>query len=278
MMKILVPILLIVLLNVCPVNSQVADTIITMRGNIIGYVKEVTPDLIAYTNPHETVIYKIEKAAVAKISFGSGRVEKYADLKSLSNLQGAFEWPKVDVATTDYETRGLYKIDFVSTKATGTTVYSSVTRVQDRAINKLKMASALLGGNLVYIKSESLEGNIRSSQGGRASRTQILGTVFCSELVDSTKFKETIIAGNQYSLASKIGLRNNDSDINTFKSHGQPVNVNSIQIEKGFIYLGLTINRNKSNIRYRVLSFTDQQILVAYKEGTAYYNILLIER
>ncbi len=258
-----------------PSLAQKADTIVTMRGNIVGHVTEVTPDLIGYTNPNETIIYKIEKGAVAKICFGNGRVEKYADLKSLSNLQGTFEWPKVNVATTEYETKGLYKIDYVSAKATGTTVYSSVSRVQDRAIDKLKMASALLGGNLVYIKNESLEGNIRSEQGGRTSRAQILGTVYCSQLADSINFKEILKAGNHYTLVSKLGLRNNDSNINTLKAINEPVEINSTQIEKGFIYLDLTISQKKSKIRYRVISYSAQRILVAYKEGTAYYNILL---
>jgi len=67
-------------------NSQKADTIVTMRGKIIAHVKEVTPDLIAYSNPEELVVYKVERGSVAWISFGSGRTERYNDLKSFASI------------------------------------------------------------------------------------------------------------------------------------------------------------------------------------------------
>ncbi|NOS91700.1 MAG: hypothetical protein HOP30_07245 [Cyclobacteriaceae bacterium] len=258
--------------------AQNADTIVTMRGKIVGHVKEITPELVAYTNPNEAVIYKIERGAVSKIVFASGRVEKFADMKVLAKINGAFDWPQVDVATTEYETKGLYKIDLISTKATGTTVYSSVTKVQDRAFSKLKMAAAIMGGNLVYIKSESLEGNIRSELGSRTSRAQLLGTAYCSELLDENKFKATLAEGNKYTLISKLGLRNNDADIHTFETANEDVDINSVQVEKGFIYLTLTIDGKKSKLQYRVVSFSDSRIMVAYREGTAYYNMVLSER
>ncbi len=258
--------------------AQNADTIVTMRGKLVAHVKEVTPDLIAYTNPNESVIYKIERGAVSKIVFASGRVEKFADMKSLAKINGAFDWPQVDVATTEYETKGLYKIDLISTKATGTTVYSSVTKVQERAINKLKMAAAIMGGNLVYIKNEALEGNIQSEHGGRTSRAQLLGTVYCSELLDESKFKATLKEGDRYTIISKIGLRNNDADIQSIKTANEEVEINSVQSDKGFIYLTLTIDGKKSKIVHRVLSFSDTRILVAYREGQAYYNLVLSEK
>lgn len=270
--------ILILFIITCVTHAQIADTIVTMRGKIIGYVKEVTPDVVAYSNPNETVVYKIEKGAVARICFASGRVEEFADLKTLANLNGAYEWEKVEVATTEYETKGLYKIDLVSTKATGATVYSSVSHVQNRAIAKLKMATALLGGNLVYIKSESIEGNIRSENGERTTRTQILGTAYCSNLVDEVKFKELMEGGQKYTLINKLGLRNNDADIQVRKANNEPVNVVSFNVEKGFIYANLLIAKEKSETRCRVLSFSETLIVVAYKEGTAYYNLILAKR
>lgn len=258
--------------------AQNADTIVTMRGKIVGHVKEITPELVAYTNPNESVIYKIERGAVSKIVFANGREEKFADMKILAKINGAYDWPLVDVATTEYETKGLYKIDLISTKATGTTVYSSVTKVQDRAFSKLKMAAAIMGGNLVYIKNEALEGNIRSELGSRTSRAQLLGTAYCSELLDENKFKATINKGNQYTLVSKLGLRNNDADIHTFETLNEDVEIKAVQVDRGFIYLTLSIDGKQSKLLYRVVSFSDSRIMVAYREGTAYYNMVLSER
>jgi hypothetical protein len=258
--------------------AQNADTIITMRGKIIAHVKEITPELVAYTNPNESVIYKIERGDVSRIMFSNGRVEKFATLRTLAQINGSNDWPQVELAIMDYETKGLYKIDLISTKATGTTVYSSVTKVQDRAISKLKMATAIMGGNLVYIKSEALEGNNQSATGGRTSRAQLLGTVYCSELLDEGKFRAALNNQTKYTLVEKLGLRNNAAGIHTFKTRNEDVDIDSVHVNKGFIYLILTIDGKKSKLPYRVVSFSDSRIMVAYREGTAYHNIILSER
>ena len=102
-------------------QGQSPDTIVTMGGKILAYVKEISPELVTYTNPNESVIYKIERGVVSRIAFASGRVEKFAALRPLAQINGPSDWAQVDLATTEYETKGLYKIDLISTKATGTT-------------------------------------------------------------------------------------------------------------------------------------------------------------
>lgn len=46
--------------------------------------------------------------------------------------------------------KGLYKLDDVSSKAKGTTEFSNQERVKRRAVDKMKMQSAILG-NVIYM-------------------------------------------------------------------------------------------------------------------------------
>jgi len=148
-----------------------------------------------------------------------------------------------------------------------------VTRVQNRAYDKLKMAAALLGGNLVYVKNASVEGNIRSSSGGRTSRAQITGTVYCSDLLDANKFKKILENDKEFQTVSEIRLGNNDAQLKF--SYDTPIKgkIASYSVDKGFIFLSLKLKQKLSNVKYRVIRFDDSFVTVAYREGTSIYNL-----
>ncbi|MBS1486797.1 MAG: hypothetical protein JST43_04350 [Bacteroidetes bacterium] len=282
-------ILFIIMVSAANSYSQKSDTIVTMRGSIICSVKEVTPETVAYTNPNESVVYKIEKGAVAWISYGSGRTEKYNDMKNLANITDANDWKKVDVATSEYETRGLHKIDVITTKATAATVYSSANHIQNRAYDKLKIASALLGGNLVYLMTQqTFQGNNVPTGLTRTYRAQISGTVYCSQLLDSVKFKELLQDEKKYILASKTGMRLNDAAIHDFSSNSTSlpdkfqISLKNYEIEKGFIYVDLParlleVSSSRKFARCRVLRFDQGKIVLAYRDGASIYNFLLLK-
>jgi hypothetical protein len=251
------------------------DTIVTMRSKITCNVKAISPDLVSYTLPSETVVYSIEKIAVTYIHYGNGRLEKLNEQRLLVNIKGPEEWEKVDIATTEAETHGLYKVDLISTKATGTTVYSSVTKVQNRAFDKMKMAAALLGGNLVYIKNQSLEGNIRSNSGGRASRAQITGTVYCSDLPDSETLKKNLESRKKIQVVNEVKLGNSDAQLKFLYGLIIGGEIISHDLDKGFVILQLKLNGRLMDVQYRVIRFDNNYITVAYRDGTSIHNLRL---
>ena len=82
----------------------------------------------------------------------------------MAPLKTSNEWKSVTVTNIPEEIGGMIKIDRFSVKATGATVYSSVTGTQDRAFQKLKQAAAMLGGNVVLVNDQSVEGNVYSEK------------------------------------------------------------------------------------------------------------------
>ncbi|MBS1557374.1 MAG: hypothetical protein JST69_01500 [Bacteroidetes bacterium] len=272
-------------------HAQKADTIVTMSGSIICSIKEVSPEIIAYTNPNESVIYKIEKGAVAWISFGTGRKEKFNDLKSLANISDPSNWEKVDVASAEYETRGLHKIDVITVKATGTTQYSSANHVQNRAYEKLKKATALLGGNLVYLNTnQAFQSNNVPTGIVKNYRAQISGEVYCSQLIDTAAFRAELTNGRNYTLIIKIGMRLNDADIHNFDlvNNGTSpkkfqVNLPNFTTEKGFAYFSLPakllgLGSAHEMIKCRVLRFDQNRIVMAYRKSASIYNFAFIRK
>jgi hypothetical protein len=202
------------------------------------------------------------------------------------NLEGAYQWDKVNISLDEIDTKKFYKIDLISTKATAPWGFSSVTNTQNRALRKLKIAAALLGGNTVNLKFNVID----ARNGVRpVSRVQMVGAVYCSRLVDTLKFKQLIQEDKEFTLVSKIGMRNNDANIHTFDTNNETVLVDSYSFENGFIFPELSIVKkrgdklkmlptNKNHDRMRVVSISESHILVSYKDRSSIYNLLLARK
>jgi hypothetical protein len=101
------------------------DTVVSNNQKIACSIKEVTPDAVKYTYPGEDVINTIYKNTVQKIIFKSGRVQTFAESTSYKSVQSVMDYNNVTITTIENEVKGLYKLGDVSSKAKGTTVYSS---------------------------------------------------------------------------------------------------------------------------------------------------------
>ena len=220
------------------------------------------------------------------VAFGS--VESYAQTaEEKGSFQIVDRWEKVNVANFESETKGLTKIDFVTVKATGTTGWGSASRVHNRAMRKLKMATALLGGNLVYLKDETLVGNGLSSLG--LPRTQLFGTVYSKPWSDTSAVIKQLKDARDYAIVAKIGILNNQAKIHNFKTGMENIVVDSYFIENNFVYVN--VSRNKGNKKWvhlpeknenrnvvRVVGVVEGGLVLAYKDGTSVYNIRVVKR
>ena len=131
--------------------SAQVDTIYTHEGVIPCNITEITETAAKYQYPGESHSNSLSLNAVSKIVFRSGRVQEFAARTSFRRLSSPMEWEQVSIASVESEVQGLYKIDDVSSKAKGTTEFSNQERVKRRALDKMKMQAAILGGNVVYM-------------------------------------------------------------------------------------------------------------------------------
>ncbi|MCK6617683.1 MAG: hypothetical protein L6Q51_08560 [Cyclobacteriaceae bacterium] len=192
----------------------------------------------------------------------------------LKKLNGPEDWPFVELALNEFETEGLQKIDFVSTKATGTTGLSSVTNVVNRAIKKIKMAASMMGGNLVYIKESAIEGNLFLF---RSSRTQVLGTVYTSFKMDQNAFSKQIKVEEPYTLISKITFPNNANrpHYRHFKET-KKAQLSSYEFQGDKIWVTANIPGISDRI-FRVTYFNENRLILYYKRRNKHLNLILIK-
>lgn len=197
------------------------------------------------------------------------------------------QWDRVNVANFESETKGFTKIDLVTVKATGATIFSSASRVHNRALRKLKIATALLGGTLVYLKDETLVGNGFSNLG--MPRTQLFGTVYSTPWSDTASVIKQLKETREYVVVTKVGMRNNDARIHFFDAGLQSVVIDSYLVRDNFVYLKMSLNKgkekwvslpekNKNKDVVRVIGVIEGGFVLAYKEGTSIYNIRIVKK
>jgi len=119
------------------------DTIFTSSEKIICKITEITADAVKFTYPDEDLINTIYKNTVTSISFKSGRVQRFAEATSFKPVNGPEDFENVSITKVEGEVRGLYKLGNVSAKAKGTTVYSNIEKVKERAYRKMKIEAAM---------------------------------------------------------------------------------------------------------------------------------------
>ena len=114
------------------------DTIFTSNKVIPCEITEITPEAIKFTYPGESIANSMYKNRVHKIVFKSGRIETFASSTSYKDVKSGHDWGDVSITSVESEVRGLFKLDEVSAKAKGTTVYANMNKVKDRAYKKFK--------------------------------------------------------------------------------------------------------------------------------------------
>jgi hypothetical protein len=163
---ILIPLLLLVSL----VYSQ--DLIILHKGESIKCnVAEVTETAIKYKYDGEQAINSISKNAVGEIKFTSGRVQKITD-KITVNSEA--DWERVQITQAESEIEGLVRKKELIAKANSGTAFSKSTKVEQRAIEKLKREAAANGCHIILIGKSS----DRSNWAGQHVSTKVSGVAY----------------------------------------------------------------------------------------------------
>ena len=250
------------------------DSIFTKEGLILANVKSVEPEVINYAYPNEEVVISIYKNTVQKIRFKSGRTQMFTEAFALKNVSSAYDFDQVNVTRLEGETKGLIKLDEVFTKAVGTTVFSNITQVKERAFRKIKIQAAMLGGNLVYMLDQSTVGNQVGSQfqSGKATETILSGIVYTNSLPKLADVKRFI--GDKKYLQSYvyISIGQNSTEIDNVSEIMPVFELGNIYEDRGFVYLNAR-TKGIDNQIFRVSYADKDKIGIVWKDGKKIYNI-----
>ncbi|MBL7903353.1 MAG: hypothetical protein JNK73_15245 [Bacteroidia bacterium] len=276
------PLIAVVLFSALQLKSQ-TDTIFKNDGEIIlGHVSEVTETAIKFVYPGESFSNALGKNAVKKIHFKSGRKQDFSADLNISLVKGCQEWNKVQISKIESEVIGLMKLDIIGAKAKGATTWTSLAKLQDRAYNKLKIETAMLGGNVAYILEQNTEEAIFGGEEG-SSKTPgvtVSGLAYTSKKVYKHEIKEA-----SYNLASIYMLRANEYEIEQLNVSPQTFEITREEIKEtnGFQKLKLNIHDLKKVTEYTVIYADEKELVLSAvysnRQGKkTYYNIYLLKK
>ena len=249
-----------------------SDTIYTNTERIACTVKEITADAVKFAYPNEELVNTIYKNTIQKIIFKSGRVQTFAEATSYKTVHGAPDHENVSFTFVQSEVNGLFKLGDVSAKAKGTTVYSSMEKVKERAYKKLKIEAAMMGANIVYIHQNITEGNQYGGQyqAGKSTETNVAGVAYSNKLPDYEGFNSLIGTRTDLQSVQTFKLSQRDADMKDW-NEVLPVKIMKVYNESGLIMVNAKISGVKEDT-FRVIYFTSEEFTLMYKDGERIYN------
>lgn len=264
----------------CLKGISQTDTIYKSDGEFLAVnVTEVSDVSIKFMYPGENFSNSIGKNVVSKIRFKSGRVQDFASTLNMMQVKSCVEWENVQISNIESEVVGLSKIDVVGAKARGMTTMSSIAKLQDRAFNKIKIETAMLGGNVAYLIEQTTETAINGGQygGTKLPSVSISGLAYTSKKV----FRNEIKAGT-YNLASIYILRANEFEMEQEEIRPQSFDINADEIfaENGFQKLKLNVKSLSDLTEYTIIYASNSEMVLSgvfnSRQGKkTYYNLIL---
>jgi len=251
------------------------DTIVTNNEKIICSIKEITVDAVRFSYPGEDLINTIYKNTIEKISFKSGRVQKFAEATSFKAINGPEDFDNVSIAKVESEVQGLYKLANVSAKAKGTTTLSNIERVKERAYRKLKMEAAMNGANVVFLTQQGTQGNQFGTdyQAGNTTETNLDGVAYANKIPKFEEFNTRVKGNSQYTIISRLKMWSGGTDMVTDEFSGV-LTINGITNEGGLIIIDGSIPKIKVN-KFRVAFFSQSNFVLVYEDKSTIYNVVV---
>ncbi len=254
------------------------DSIYTITGEILPVnVTEIGENNVKYVYPNETASNTIPVRTLNKIKFQSGRIQTFNT--SLKTVKGCVDFENVQITKLESEVSGLIKIDQIGAKAKGVTTLSSLSKLQDRTYRKIKIQTAMLGGNVAYIIDQHTEDAIDGGEFGpsKSPSVTISGIAYASGRVS----KENIVPG-QYMIYNVVELRTNSYDMERIMKNPENFNISTDDLfeQDGNIGIVLKTSNVPKCKDFNVIYADENEMILSGIHTTGYskrryYNVFL---
>ena len=213
---------------------------------------------------------------VEPIRFKSGRVQIFSESSSFNIVTGGEDWEKVTISQVENEVKGLFKLDQVSTKAKGATIYSNMNKVKNRAYDKLKIQAALLGGNVVYLTNQNTEGNNTGSmfQSAKTTETNLSGVAYTNRRPKYQEFMNQIGDNRNFKLDRINELGNNDTELYTKLITNKQISFDKIFDENGNLFVLSKIDGAGTD-KFKITYFDSSKIVLMWMDRKKVINYVL---
>lgn len=256
--------LLSFLLLSLPLYAQF-DTIYSNNEKLAVNVKEITEDAVKFTFPDEDIINTSYKNSINKIVFRSGRSQIFNESSSLNKLTSIKDFEKVTISNVESEVKGLFKLADIGAKAKGTTIYSSMEKVRNRAYAKMKIQAAMMGANVIYLAHQNTEGNKAGGywQSGSTTETILTGVAYSNSLLDINDFKSKLNNSTTYNVIKEYKLGTSNMEYIQSDSKKKILIKDIVKENNGIFVIA---DLDKKETKFRVAYFNDSNFSLFYKD------------
>lgn len=252
------------------------DTIFTTNEKIGCIVKEIGEDVVKYVYPGEEALNSVYKTSIYKIHFKSGRIQTFAESASLKTVRYAIDWENVALTQVEHEVRGFYKLGEVSAKAKGTTTLSSMDKVKDRAVRKLKIEAAMQGANIVYVTYQNSQGNQlgTDNSAGKTTDTNLSGVAYSNAAPKTDEFLAKFGSQKELKTKQKISLWSSSPDLNTETLSATSFILNKASVENGQLVIEGKMQYFGTG-KFRVVYWENDFFVLYSQSGSTVYNFII---
>ena len=242
-------------------GQETLDTLFFVDGKIEPVqLTGFTETSVQYNFYGEGIPISTPKSRLKKVITRSGRVVIFETTSKKKTVYTADDWEKVEVTGIESEVEGLIRFANVSGKAEGGTEFSSLEKMQNRAMTKMRMQAAFLGCDVVFMLHQSNEGAKYGYFSSSTAISTLSGTAYCVEIVNPFN-----IINGKYILRKAYVLKPNKYE---FKNIPVSYYTQNIEIDKNVFfkdedYYAIHFDSgvpNTKNIMY-LLKATDNELV-----------------
>ncbi|MEJ8758081.1 hypothetical protein WG947_13800 [Pontibacter sp. H259] len=242
-------------------------------------MKEITPELVKYTNPGEDVLNSVYKNVVQKIVFKSGRVEVFAEAAAYKKVNVWREFEKVLLTQAEKDINGLIRIGDISTIEQGGSMFSNLAKIEDRAQRNLKIVAAMMGGNIIYIRHQDVQGSRYGTPiygtaiaVNKPMEAFIAGIVYTNEPANADAFRKVIGDKKEFQATESASFTGNANDVRVYPSK-RKFTVKEVKIDNDLLIVDGALEGASKYKSFKVASFDKEYFHVYYEDKGTAYNI-----
>lgn len=247
------------------------DSIFTNTEVLAVNIKEVNEESVKFSYPGEEIQNTLNLNSVSKIVFRSGRIQNFAESRSYRKVINGLDWENVTVIQTENDVKGLYQLDQVNAKAKAMTGWGSVGKMENKAMRKLLIETAMNGGNVVYLSQQN-----SSTRTQKSTSSSVVGGVAYSNIVPNYNSFSKLMErkdGFKYIENHSLGVNNDDMKVST--QAGKLIKFDKIEKSASMIYVTAKFPKIDTE-RFRVSYFDSNQIILVYRTKKHIVNLILM--
>ena len=261
-------------------GQEALDTLFFVDGKIEAVqLTGLSESSVQYNSYGQGIPINTPKSKIAKVITRSGRIIFFENTAKKKTVFSAEDWEKVEITGIESEVDGLIRFANVSGKAKGVTEFSSLEKMQNRAMTKMRMQSAFLGCDVVFMLHQSNEDAKFGYYSSSTASSTLSGTAYGVEIV-----KPFSIVNGKYNLTKVYRLRPNKYEYEKmdllYNSYTKSIVIdkNKFFLEEDYYSVHFNSAIPKTKDLMSLLSVTDNEIIFLVIDRSSqskikYYNL-----